>query len=50
MKTVITQLERLFAAIKVCLFDVAKSEVECSRFLSVHARRGTPPCTLFVLN
>ena len=49
MKTVITQLERLFAAIKVCLFDVAKSEVEC-RFLSVHARRGTPPCTLFVLN
>ena len=43
MKTVITQLERLFAAIKVCLFDVAKSEVECSRFLSVHALRGTPP-------
>lgn len=45
-----TQLERLFAAIKVCLLCiVAKSEVECSRFLSVHGEGLLHDVLFFVL-
>ena len=50
MKTVITQLERLFGPIKVCLFDVAKSEVECSRFLSVHGEGLLHALFLYSIN